>query len=187
MTSNLDVRSFVRLVFLAQGGRIEGRTKLQKTVYFVGLLTDQLDDLGYRPHYYGPYSPAVADAVDTDRSLGFLDQETLVIGSDARGFERARYDYRLTDDGESIAKKYSTQRSDIYQKIERACRTLQSAGAIDYMEMSIAAKTVHILKASGQPLTESAIKSTAQEFGWKLEEKDILEAGAYLKKLNLVQ
>src|SRR5271157_2039741 len=42
---------FVHLVLYAFDGAIQGRTKLQKTVYFIGALTDRMANLGYRANY----------------------------------------------------------------------------------------------------------------------------------------
>jgi uncharacterized protein YwgA len=55
----MDAKEFVQLSMLAMGSEIQGKTKLQKTVYFLGLMTGCLDDLGYRAHFYGPYSDEV--------------------------------------------------------------------------------------------------------------------------------
>ena len=63
----MDVKDFVQLSLLAMGGQIQGKTNVQKKVYFLGLITDCLDDLGYRAHFYGPYSDEVADG-DLDPS-----------------------------------------------------------------------------------------------------------------------
>ena len=71
---NMKAYDFVHLVLYATEGRIQGRTKLQKVVYFAGVLTEMLEQLGYRAHYYGPYSSTVTAAVDELRGLGFLEQ-----------------------------------------------------------------------------------------------------------------
>jgi uncharacterized protein YwgA len=96
---------FVHLVLHASGGRIQGRTKLQKVVYFAGVLTGMHEHLGYRAHYYGPYSSTVTAAVDELRALGFLEQRIASGGAiDSKGFEVARYDYALTDCGDRSGK-----------------------------------------------------------------------------------
>ncbi len=79
----MNTYDFVHLTLAAMGGEIQGRTKLQKTVYFLGVITDSLDGLGYRPHFYGPYSFEVADAIDQLKSLGFVDQNVATAGSAA--------------------------------------------------------------------------------------------------------
>jgi len=84
---NVEPYEFVQLAIMAAGGSISGKTKLQKTIYFLGVLTDDLAELGYRPHYYGPYSGVVAQAVDHLRTIGVLEQETVEVGAvDCQGF-----------------------------------------------------------------------------------------------------
>src|SRR4051794_41134046 len=102
----MSTYDFVHLVLHAFGGTIQGRTKLQKTVYFVGALTGFLENLGYRAYFYGPYSSEVAASVDELRGLGFLRQTTLSSGEiDPKGFEVARYDFSLTPEGSQIAEE----------------------------------------------------------------------------------
>ena len=97
---------FVHLSLLAVGGEIQGRTKLQKTIYFLGILSGTLPKLGYRPHFYGPYSDAIAAAVNRLKSLGFITENTVGIGAmGSSGFEIARHDFRLTEEGKLIAQK----------------------------------------------------------------------------------
>jgi uncharacterized protein YwgA len=90
-TETMTTYDFVHLVLFACGGQMSGRTKLQKTVYFVGALSGRLDELGYRAHYYGPYSSDVSAAVEDLRGLGFLTQRVASDGShDSQGFEVTR-------------------------------------------------------------------------------------------------
>src|SRR4051794_11752051 len=100
----MEARDFVQLALLATDGEIQGKTKLQKTVYFLGLMTDQLDDLGYRAHYYGPYSDEVAGAVGWLKTIGAVEQTSSGVGStDNSGFEVRRYDFRLNERGRKFA------------------------------------------------------------------------------------
>ena len=52
----MDARTFVQFGLLALGGMFKGKPSYQKSMYFLGLMTGCLEDLGYRAHYYGPYS-----------------------------------------------------------------------------------------------------------------------------------
>jgi hypothetical protein len=47
----MDARTFVQLGLLALGGNVQGKTKLQKSMYFLGEMTGCLEELGYRAHY----------------------------------------------------------------------------------------------------------------------------------------
>ena len=68
----MNAYDFVHLAMVALGGEIKGKTKLQKTIYFMGVMSGSLRDLGYQAHFYGPFSADVADAVGRLKSVGFV-------------------------------------------------------------------------------------------------------------------
>jgi uncharacterized protein YwgA len=180
---------FVHLALLAVGGEVRGKTKLQKTVYFLGLLTGQLEGLGYRAHYYGPYSDDVADAVRTLDGLGFADRSTAGMGSyDPMGFEVKRTDYKLSPAGMAIGKQKTAKNRELWERLQKAARQLkETAGNLDYIKLSVLAKTYFLLKERGRPATERELKDLAKHFGWDVKEEQILEAASYLKKLGLAK
>src|SRR2546422_982066 len=129
----MSAYDFVQLAMLAHGGPIKGKTKLQKTMYFLGVLSGQAKDLGFRPHYYGPFSPAVAEAIDDLRGLGFVDESVASIGSvDASGFEVARHDFSLNKDGRSVADANANKQPKEYQKIREAVKKFAKVEHYDY-------------------------------------------------------
>jgi len=179
---------FVHLVLHAVGGRIEGRTKLQKVVYFAGVLTDMHEDLGYRAHYYGPYSSKVTAAVEELRGLGFLEQQRASGGQvDPQGFEVARYDYALTDDGTKIAQEKAQLRPRMWHKVQESVTRLQRADVSDYMKLSIAAKAYFLVKRAKEPVTLDRLVQISQRFGWKVSQDQAAKASEWLKSLQLVR
>jgi uncharacterized protein YwgA len=179
---------FVHLTFLAFDGEIKGKTKLQKTVYFLGLALGQQDGLGYRAHFYGPYSDEVAAAVERLKALGFLDQTVSGIGTvDARGFEVARHDYRLSDAGKEIASAKSRVMAAEWNKIKDAVKALKGLFDQDYMKMSIAAKTWFLLGERKGNARLDDIASLAPRFGWLVTVEQIREAAQLLKDAGLVK
>jgi uncharacterized protein YwgA len=179
---------FVHLVVYAANGEIQGRTKLQKMVYFTGLLTGTLDELGYRAHYYGPYSATVTAAVDELLSLGFLEQHIASGGAiDPRGFEVARYDYRLTEDGKAIAREKAVLRKHKWENINRAVTQLEKAGVNDYMKLSIAAKAYFLVDRAKTPVTIGRLVQMGEQFGWKVSKDEVRDASDWLESLNLVE
>jgi uncharacterized protein YwgA len=179
---------FVHLVLLAAGGRIQGRTKLQKVVYFAGVLTDMLEELGYRAHYYGPYSASVTAALEELRSLGFLDQRVTGGGSiDPAGFEVARYDYNLTDDGIQIGREKAALRPKAWSRILHAVEKLQNADVSDYLKLSMAAKAYFLLNRAREPVTVEKLVEMCQRFGWRVSPNQIAEASKWLKDLELAR
>lgn len=186
MSTMLDVYDFVHLSFSAVGGKIKGKTKLQKTIYFLGLMTDSVDQLGYRAHFYGPYSEDVAGAVNRLRSLGFIDQSVAGGGAvNGFGFEVCRYDYQLNEDGEAVAKRKKKKYPQLWRKMTTAAKLLEKAGDLDYMKLSIAAKIYYMLeKKTGA--TDTMLMNLARKLGWKVDDREVREATDYLKKLKLI-
>lgn len=183
----MNTYDFVHLSLLAMGGSIRGKTKLQKTMYFLGKLSGCMDELGYRPHYYGPYSPDIAEAADRLRSLGFLNQTVSTGGwVDSHGFEVARYDFSLNEDGCRVAKAKARRESKLWKKLTQAADTLKKAGDVDYVELSIAAKTDFMLRKKGKAKIDELVK-LAGAFGWTVKKPEVAKAAKFLESLDLVE
>jgi uncharacterized protein len=184
----MNTYDFVHLALDAMGGEIKGKTKLQKTVYFLGLLTETVDDLGYRPHFYGPYSAEVAGAADRLRALGFATQTAASRGSvDQAGFEVARYDLRLTEEGARMAQAKAKEHPGEWDKIGKAAEILKKADEQDYVKLSIAAKTYFML---GQRRGTARIKdlaALADNFGWSVTPDQVRDAARFLESLGMVK
>jgi len=175
----------VQLVLLAMDGQVEGKTKLQKMVYFVGVMTGSLDELGYRPHFYGPYSPEVAGGLNRLQAMGFLDYTKVSSGfRDESGFEQARHDYHLNDDGIAAAKRRAGQHSEEWKGIKEAVNALRSHEQ-NYVELSIAAKAFCLLDEKS-PATIAELEEIAPRFGWSVTPQELRNALGFLKSLSLV-
>lgn len=177
---------FVHLVLFASDGSIEGRTKLQKVVYFAGVLTKQIDHLGYRAHFYGPFSPLVAGAIEELRGLKFLEQRTVSSSmADQNGFEKIRYDYVLTEDGRVVAEEKSRQFPKEWEQIKLAVERLKTANITDYVRLAIAAKTYLLTQQVGRDLPSDELRAKAAEHGWTaFNDEQYTEAMTFL--LNVV-
>ncbi len=184
----MNVYDFVQLTFLALHGKIQGKTKLQKTVYFLGIMTGELDNLGYGPHFYGPHSAEVADAVGQLHALGFLDRNTVQTGKQSSfGFEATRYDFSLTEAGQRVAEKKRDSHAAFWGELQNAAKMLVQAGDIDYMKMSIAAKAYFMLGEKQGQAAPDELAALAPKFGWTVTEEQVAAAVNYLKKLGLVK
>jgi uncharacterized protein YwgA len=184
----METHEFVLLVMRAVGGEIQGKTKLQKTVYFLGVLTDRLEALGYRAHFYGPYSDDVTDAVTTLKTIGVIDQN--VVGGwsvDPGGFERRRYDFRLNEQGWKLAATKTDRYPDVWQQLQTAVNTFTDAGDIDYMQMSIAAKTYFMLGQRKGQASMQELAHLAPRFGWSVTAEQVHQAAEYLSRMGLVE
>jgi uncharacterized protein len=184
----MNIYDFVYLALYAIGGEIKGKTKFQKTIYFLGILTGRLSDLGYRPHYYGPYSEDVAAALERMRALGFVEQSiSSGCAIDSRGFEVARYDYTLNKTGKEVAELKIKEFQDLWRKIQKAALTFRKLDDVDYIKMSIAAKSYFLLgeKKGKAKLTE--LSETASDFGWSVSVDEVRDAIRMLESLKLVK
>jgi uncharacterized protein len=184
----MNAYDFVHLALYALGGEIRGKTKLQKTIYFLGVLTRSLADLGYRPHFYGPYSAEVAGAVDRLRALGFVEQTVSSAGAcDPSGFEVARYDFRLNEEGKRVAETKVKSNPEFWARLTKAVQTLKRAGEKDYVKLSIAAKTDFMLGENKGPARIEDLRALARRFGWAVTADQVQEAAHFLEALGLVR
>lgn len=184
MADDALVRDVLLLAYRAFDGVIKGKTMLQKRVYFLSVMLGA--ELGYDAHYYGPYSEEVASANTELKSFGYLAESTSGFGVDQRGFEMARYDYRLTDAGTRLAERKAEKMSKLWKDIEGAANLVKSAGNLDYMELSIAAKAYYVLtKLSGKATIED-ISSMLPKFGWSVTKEQLKKATGFLEKADLV-
>jgi uncharacterized protein YwgA len=183
----MNARDFVAMVLREWGGEVQGKTKLQKLVYFVGALANHLDQLGYRPHFYGPYSDEVAYAVGQLKAIGALDQNVTDWGYDRSGFEVKRYDYRLTEAGRRYAQWLEQRDVTTTRKIREAVQKLRQAGDLDYITLSIAAKTYYLLGQKPESARLSDLVQLASRFGWNASESQIRGAAEFLDKIGLIE
>jgi uncharacterized protein YwgA len=185
MTSDFSVHDFILLSYKAFGGEMKGRTLLQKRVYFLSVIVGE--DLGYDAHYYGPYSEQVATGNLELKSLGFIKENVASYGVDSRGFERARYEYNLSDFGLRVADKIALVYKDLWKHLENAATRLTAGGDLDYMALSIAAKAYYILKKQGGRATLEEIKELLPKFKWSIDDVQLKNAAEFLKSAALVK
>lgn len=170
----------------ASGGRINSKTKLQKEIYFISLLLKM--DLGFKAHFYGPYSPEVEQSTDELVGAGFVNTNREIFGQDTnRGFEFKRYNFSLMESGKELTKMLKKEHHKEYKKILRFIEQLQEIGNPDYLSLSLAAKAHFILTEEGNAMTNEQIKEKAEKFNWNVHENDINIAVNILKELNFAE
>lgn len=183
----METRDFVVLAYGAFGGEISGKTNLQKKVYFLAVCLGLEGHLGYRPHYYGPYSAEVAEANSELKAMGYLSECATTWGSGNRGFELTRYDCALTDDGRYLLEREKKENPEVWQGIKTLAELMDSASELDYWDLSIAAKTYHNLQRVGAQISLEAIRKAARKLGWEVRNEEIDRACDFLEKVGLVQ
>ncbi|MGO8790491.1 MAG: hypothetical protein ACLQVL_24330 [Terriglobia bacterium] len=183
----MNIIDFVLSVIHAFGNSVRGRTLLQKRCYFVAQILGKEAAYGFRPHFYGPYSPTVDDALNQLQGVGFVEESSIGFGAaNSSGFEIRRHDYKLTSDGQEIAKFVESEKADTYAKVKATVRRIQDAGDPNYFELSIAAKAFYIIHSQKRPMTKGEIQKEAKRFGWQIEQQELNQAGAFLETLGLV-
>jgi len=164
-----------------RNGELQGRTLLQKKLYFLSTLLSE--DYGYVAHYYGPYSSKIADAVDTLVSGGFLAEKTEVFPAANVFGEVRRYSYTVTEDGRKILDHMACD--DDFKKWGSFLTKLNSCDmSNDFNVISIAAKIHYIVSEKGRASIDE-IKDRATKLGWMISEKDIEKVTSELKLLGL--
>jgi len=167
---------------------VAGRTLLQKTICFL----NEKNNFGvdFTPYYYGPYSSDVADAVESLKASGIVNEvvEEFPVFNTSVGFEMRRYTYQLTGIGAEIAENLEKNYSDEVAKIKDTLSSMKTLdGAQDYRNLSIAAKMHHILKIEEKPMSTEEIQEEAQALGWDIGDEGAEDAIKFLEGLNMVR
>ena len=153
---------------------IRGRTLLQKKMYFLSVLSHE--DFGFRPHYFGPYSPQVSTSLSALIEAGFVKETRIGYGVQTTFGEMTRFDYRLTESGLRVVKGDSTVLDSYRMHISK----INSSDIASNLEtMSIAAKVHFVIPSDGE-VTISEIKKEAQSLGWTVPDASIDEVIDYL-------
>jgi uncharacterized protein YwgA len=174
----MDPRDAVMLTIQQEeGGQLTGRTLLQKKLYFACVLADE--DFGFVPHYYGPYSQSVADAVTSLTANHFVEETTETFPGEPNLFgERRRHSYSLTDDGKAVLAV--SEKLPETEKWQAFLRKVNSHSvAENFNLLSVAAKIHLIVKAVGKA-TRKEIQDQAKRYGWKVSDEDIEKVEDYL-------
>jgi len=180
----MQPRDFVLLAHGAFREGIAGRTALQKIVYFSSVIMNT--DLGYNPHFYGPYSPKVAEANSELKELNYIKEIATTYGINGKGFEMTKYDYSLTEDGLKLLERKKIQYGDDWKKISEIAKSIQSAGKMNYMELAMAAKAHLILEREGGKTNRGTIKAKAKQLGWSIDDSGLDNALEFLSKIEVV-
>jgi uncharacterized protein YwgA len=160
------------------------RTQIQKMVYFA---SEPLQLKMHRPHYYGPYSVEVTDAIRDLVSSNLVTEDCDIFDVGWDNDIIKRYSYELTDQGNEITRvlidEYPTECKEIFYCMER----LQTLG-IDQRDLSNAAKIHFILKRHHDIHSDDidGIVIRAEEFGWKIPEDQVIEKVQVMGKLGLL-
>lgn len=122
------------------------------------------------------------------KSFGFLDQEikaSAVVSE--HGFEVCRYDYRLNSDGKAVAASDAKRYGAEWKRLKKAAEVLKDAPSLNYVKLSVAAKTYYLLGEKRGSAKLSELAAQAKDLGWSVSEGEVKEAAKYLNTLGLVK
>ena len=159
---------------------IDGRTALQKLSYFASLRTN--DDMGFRAHFYGPYSPLVASTLSDLVTLDYVQESKRLTGQD-----RLLYSYELTDDGNVLARRIERDVPREFSEVTKAVTTCESIVGNDIDALSWAAKVFFILKLNNREISYKRVRDEGERLGWKLTNGQVETGTRLLEALNLAQ
>ncbi len=183
---DLTTRDTVLLIAAALGGTADGRTVVQKLAYFVGLALSA--SLGHRPHYYGPYSSRVEDALNLAVVAGELDEQVQRFPDWYGGPDVRRYTYRLTDDGRNKVDALKGAHPDEWQRIQEAVAAIKRVVPdLEQKTLSSAAKTYLIVSESEETVSEDEIPDLARHLGWTLNKAQVRKTVEILEELGLLE
>ena len=179
----MHIQDLILLVIGSEENGIRGRTLLQKKLYFLSVLKGI--ELGFGPHYYGPYSSWVAENLDILVSARFLNEVKETFETDRNIFgEIRRHTYSLTTDGKDVMGEIGQEAE--YTAWKQKLDMLNSQPlASDFNMLSIAAKVYYIVNQQGSATPEQ-IRKVAKEFGWSIEDPDIEGVLSLLEALSLI-
>lgn len=180
----MQLEDMILSLIQLSGNSLKGKTLLQKQIYFMSVFLKE--DFGYRPHYYGPYSPIVDSSLMKLKSLGFVYENVSYWGYDYDGFDKKTYEFSLTNNGKKVLDLFIESEEDTYEKIQEIYnRTLKSDGTRNYVTLSVAAKLFYIIESNGTQLSEDQMIEEAKSYGWNISNDSVEKGVQILKELKL--
>lgn len=182
----MKVRDTLLMLLRASNNSISGKTKIHKECYLLSRKMKRIQQLFFKPYYYGPYSPSVDYTLSELVSIGFVNERKLPWDVDNRGFEKVLFEYTLTSEGERMADILKSRYNRKYGQIINFVKTLKdNLGDPSYIDLAAASKAYFILSKEGKTMTPYEIKQKAKDFNWSLT--NINNAERILEELDLIQ
>ena len=159
---------------------------MQKLAYFTALGLNTR--LGHRPHFFGPFSSKVEDAVGNAVIAGEL-YETTDRFSDWRGGpDVLKYTYKLSTVGKSRVDRLIEHNSDEWDHVRDSVQGIrQVLPGLDQKTLSAAAKTYLIISESEEGVDEEKIPALARRLGWELDTDQVSDTVKLLEQLDLLE
>lgn len=175
----MDRLDLVLAILDSNGGKVDGRTVVQKLGYFTSKCT-RLEDVHYRDFFYGPFSKAVALALED------LD-DAMLLYEMVRSSPIESYTYALTDDGRMIVREVKERCRRECKIIDRIVSICRDRCSLQAHPLACAAKSHYMMDhgRGGEDRSPAGIEAMVRGFGWNLNGEDIRCGVGLLKALDL--
>lgn len=177
---SVDRSTVMILLIDAAGGSAEGRTTLQKWLYFASIKKGL--DFEFIPHFYGPYSEPVSRTINDLIASDFLFERGRVTR-----YDRTIYTYTLTDDGKNIADDLKRTNCELYDTLKEVVDVCTSVVGNNISILSWAAKVYFLLQRQGRQIMYTEIRKIGKSLGWQLSELEIDAGVKLLSALRLAK
>lgn len=145
-------------------GEVDGGTRLQKIAYFV---CEKLGlDLGFIPHYYGPYSSIVGKTLEDLVATDFIEEDVIPTSTG-----RTLFTYKL----KSNVKVDLDKKGEIKNLIRKVSK--------EDLDKVIVVSKVHYLFKKYKNI--NSLPDEARKYGWALNSDDVNGALEFLNKIGL--
>ena len=180
----MDIYDAIGMTIYSNDGVIEGRTAIQKLVYFETLKIPSLSPCIFHHHFYGPFSREVASSLEDFSAFSYVNE---IVHS---GFFDS-YTYEMTTKG----KKYALKKKEKFPKedeiISNIVKTCKEFCDLKSTPLSYAAKSYYILTSTEEgrkgKYTKEDVRSVGKNFDWNISQDDVEIGVSLLQKLHLVE
>lgn len=181
----LSIRDAALLAIEAAGGTIEGRTAMQKILYFVSV--ELGEDFGHRAHYFGPYSRAVENALTFSAMAGEVTETIERFPTYTTGPDIRKYTYELAPPGAEEVEEAQSQHPEDAEKLRETVEAVQGVVPdLNQHSLSMAAKVDYIVSNQIEDITVGQIPDFARKLGWSISEDQVRQSVDLLKRLGRV-
>ena len=185
----MTIDEMILIIIDKLGGKVTSKTKIHKLFYLYSVVHGK--DISFKPHYYGPYSPVVEDALDRLISTGLLTVQKAKFENNHPGFETIKYDYIINKYGREVLNNLEID--DEVSELQQFVSKIKDIGDPDYFILSVATKIHYILKKiyyilnkKDEPLKVEDIIEMAKKLDGPISDSDIEKVLNLLENLKLI-
>ena len=179
----MNTYEVMALTLHSNGNSVNGRTAIQKLVYFISQKVPGVKINSYRHYFYGPFSTDVASTLGEMSAFSYLNE---IVHS---GFHE-NYEYSLTTKGQEYAKNISEQHPDEFEQISDIVKVCKDFCGLRASTLSFAAKAHYVLANTASNHTDKYtaddVSRVATDFDWEISPDDAKDGITLLQRLDLV-